>query len=188
MPVVFDFSVCRWQRVQNESTFLGVNMNLHLQPLCAAKPVTHSTALLWLGFCWVCITMFSQDWVSKCSKRQAQICTWLSQKADLSTLGFFNKIWQPKTGHAHLYRLTTAAFLISFPQHTVLVPPGFVQVTTERRCPHTLYDLPSLNERLAWKKDGWFHTSRTTRHRQWYNSSSTAFPNILPTKKYWNSA
>lgn len=86
MPVIFDFSVSRWQPVQNEAAFLGVNMNLHLQPLYATKPVTHSTASHWLGYCCVCVTMFSQDWVPKCSNRQAQICTWLSQKkADLST-------------------------------------------------------------------------------------------------------
>lgn len=93
----------------------------------------------------------------------------------------FPEMWM-KTGHAHLYRLTTDAFLISFRQKTVLVLPSFVQVTTERRCPHTFYDLRSLNERLACKRDGWFHTSRTTRYRQWYNSSSNAFPNTPLTK------
>lgn len=37
-----------------------------------------------------------------------------------------------------------------------------VELTTHRRCPHTLCDLSPVKQRPACKREQWFHTSRTT--------------------------
>lgn len=89
MPVVFDFS--RWQQVQNEAAFLGVNMNLHLQPLChKACDSFNCFALagLLLGLRNHVLSGLGPQVLQQTGPDLHMV------KADLSTSGIFNQIWQ----------------------------------------------------------------------------------------------